>query len=298
LDLISSADEATARGAIRGFALRGDGEAAEILSNILFNSQKSEGLRTEAALSLGDISQPAALSALTRAAIEISEPDISEQVLEGLGKRPFAETEQFFREYLEAPNRTEQSKVAALEALGNSNGDIAALALKYASDPNVEVRAAAAWALSATETHMDIGPQLIGLLKEEASAEVRARLYETLTGQEKFDVAGVLTIAQKESDPTARQAALGLLAETCRSAPTSELLTFFNETAVPELKNTALVDKDLQNRLSSVMTLRRAGTPESANALQEIVRQSTDRKTVDAAQTALRAGWYDFPFQR
>ncbi len=288
IDLIDGTDETAARGAVRGFALRGDAEATDILANLLFDAQKPESVRTEAALALGEVQQPGALSALTRAVSEIQDPAIIEQVLEGLGRRPFAETEQFFSDYLASPGLAAESKVAALEALGNSTGDVAALVLKYAVDPDPEVRAAAAWALSATETHTDIAPQLLELLKGETSPEARARLYEALGGQENDDSAAVLALVHNETDLTARQAGLGILAELCRSAPTPELLAFFNQTAVPELENRAVAAKDLQDRLASVMTLRRAGTPESASALENVVRQSNDRKIVDAAQAALR----------
>lgn len=288
IDLINGTDEIAARGAVRGFALRGDAEATDILANLLFNTQKPESVRTEAALALGEVQQPGALSALTRAVSEIQDPAIAEQVLEGLARRPFAETEQFFSDYLASPGLAAESKVAALEALGNSTGDVAALALKYAGDPDPEVRAAAAWALSATETRADIAPQLLELLKGESSPEVRAKLYEALGGQDNYDSAAVLAQVQKETDLPARQAGLGLLAELCRSAPTPELLAFFNQTAVPELQNRAVASPDLQERLASVMSLRRAGTAESLSALQNVVQQSNDRKIVDAAQAALR----------
>ena len=288
MDLINGTDETAARGAVRGLAMKGDVQAAEVLSNILFNDKKPESVRTEAALALGEVQQPAALSALIRATAEIQDPAIIEQVLEGLGRRPFTETEPFFREYLDSPGLSAESKVAALEALGNTTGDIASLALKYTSDSDPDIRAAAAWALSATETHSDIAPQLLDLLKGETVPEVRAKLYEALGGQENLNSLAVLTEVQKETDATARQAGLGILAELCHSAPTAELLAYFKQTAVPELENRALTGTDLQQRLDSVMSLRRAGIPESLTALQQIVQQSTERKIVDAAQAALR----------
>src|SRR5262249_27839157 len=115
IDLINGADATAARGAIRGMALRGEAEAADILSNLLCNESKPASLRTEAALALGDVQQPAALNALVRATGEIQEPEILEQVLEGLGRRPWPETESFFRDYLASPGLTAESKVAAIE---------------------------------------------------------------------------------------------------------------------------------------------------------------------------------------
>jgi HEAT repeat protein len=162
--------------------------------------------------------------------------------------------------------------------------------LKYASDANPELRAAAAWALSATETHQDLTPQLIALLKQEADPEVRVRLYEALGAQDKMDKPAVLALARAETNPAARQAGFGLLADACRADPTPDLVTFFDTTAVPELKATALSDKDRQSRLSAVLTLRRARTELSANALQEIASKSDDQKIVETAQAALNRG--------
>src|SRR5215204_3030722 len=62
LELVNGQDETTARGALRGLALRADAEAVEVLSNVLFNGQKSDSVRTEAALALGDVDQPGAVS--------------------------------------------------------------------------------------------------------------------------------------------------------------------------------------------------------------------------------------------
>jgi HEAT repeat protein len=289
MGLLNDQDETVARGALRGFAARGDSEAVEILGNVLFNPQKPESVRTEAALALGDVAQPGALNALVRAVNELQDPALSESILEGLGKRPFAETETFFSTWLESSGVSADFKVTALEALGNSSGDVAPLLLKYASDQDPEVRAAAAWALSASPTQTDVGPQLLDLLSHEASPEVRTRLYQALGGQENYDVETVLSLTQKEFEPSARLAALNLLAEGCRSRPSSELLNYFNASAVPELKSIALTDRESQRRLSSVMTLRRADTAESVNALQEIAQRSTDTRTVDAANSALRA---------
>jgi HEAT repeat protein len=289
LDMIGSRDEAAARGAVRGLGLRGDAEAADILGNLLFNAQAPASFRTQAALALAEVGQPAALSALTRAATEIGDPEIAGSALEALGQRPFAETEAFFREYLASPQLSTEMKVAALEALGNSTGDAAALLLKFAADPNPEVRAAAAWSISVTETQTEIGQQLAGLLKQEPNSEVRARLYEALAGQDHYDRSAMLPLIQQESDPVARLAGLALAADWCRAAPTAELLGFFNQTAVPELKNTALNDNSAPNRFSSVIALRRGGTPDAALALQEIARLASDPKTAQAASSALRA---------
>lgn len=287
LGMLKVGDPITARGAIRGFALRGDTEAVDILGGVLFDAHQPESLRTESALSLGDIRQPQALAALTRAASEITAPTIAESVLDGLGRRPIAETAEFFRGYVETPGRPADLKVAALEAIGNAEGDPAPFLLTYGSNPNPELRAAAAWALNMAETATDIGPQLLDWLKQESKPEVRARLYRALGNQDTYDASAVIALAQRESAPAARLAGFDLLAETCRSAPTPEVLGYFNQTALPELKTTALTSESPEHRLSAVMALQRAGTTLTEGALQDIARSATDPKVIAAAQAAL-----------
>jgi hypothetical protein len=286
LELVDGRDEAAARGAVRGLGARGDAEAAEVLSNLLMNPAKSVNLRIEAANALAEVDQPASLAALSQAARQLSDPELVSAALEAIGQRPFAETQDFFRDYLSSPGLSSEAKVAALEALGNSTGDVAALLLKFTADPSAEVRAAAAWGLSATESATDLGEQLAGLLKGESDSEVRLRLYEALAGQQKYDRAAVLPLVENEADPAARLAGLVLLGDWVRTAPTADVLGYFNQTAIPELKNTALHDPSPASRLTSVMTLRRAATPEAGQALQEIGRLSTDPRTAHAANSA------------
>ncbi len=287
LSMVNGTDETVARGAIRGLALRGDAEAAETLGQVLFDAQKPDSVRAEAALALGEVQQPAALASLTRAATELQDETLTEQVLEGLGRRPFEETAEFFRSYLESPSLSTESKVAALEALGNAEGNVAPFLLKYAADPDAEVRAAAVWALSATDSESDLGPQLLGLLKQETSPEVRLRLYQALGNQDAWDVPTLLALAEKETDPGVRLAGLAVLAQAVRAAPTPEALSFFNQTAVPELERTALTRDSMPDRLSAVLALRQAGTAEATRALQDVAGQASDRKVAEAAQAAL-----------
>lgn len=287
LGLLDGPNEIAACGAIRGLARRGDAPAVDLLCNVLFDTQRPDSLRTEAALALGGLPQPDALSALARAAMEVQDPEIVGQIFEGLGQRPFSETEEFFGNYLDSPDAPVEFKVAALEALGSTEGDLAPFLMKYASDSTPEVRAAAIVALTQTDS-TSLGPQLADLLKQETSPEVRATLYQALELQDTFDAATVLALAQKESDPGARMAGLDLLAQGCQEAPTPELLSYFNQVAVPELKNSALTGDDLGSRMASVMSLGRSGTDEAAGALQEIAQQSPDRQIRTAAQTALR----------
>jgi HEAT repeat protein len=285
--LINDQDEITARGAVRGLALSNDTDAVNSLSGLLFNEQVPLSVRTEAALALGDMNLPGALDALTRAATEITDENVIENVLDGLGKRPFSETEQFFSSYLASEDVSAESKVAAIEALGSAPGDVVPFLLKYLNDPDADMRAAAAWALNTAGDTSDIGPQLTAALKQETDPNVRARIYQALENQSGEDLQAILPLVQNESDPAAQLAGLTYLAGTLRSSPSPEVADFFNQTAVPELKGTALSSDSAQNRLAAVIALGQAGTPAASGALQEIARQSTDNTVVAAAQRML-----------
>jgi HEAT repeat protein len=286
LELIDSSDEAAARGAVRGLALRADSEAVEALGNLLFNAQKALSVRTEAALALGELDHPSALNLLGKAVWDIKDPTVLEHVLEGIGKRPFNETEEFFRSYLESPHTSADAKVAAIEALANSPGDVTSLLLKQLNNSDAEIRQAAAWALSAMENPVAAGPQMLAFIQQETDPAVRARLYQALDGQSDADARAVLALARSETDPIARLAAFEFLAGALRTSPGSEIASFFNQTAIPELKQRALESAQVQDRLSAVLILRRAQTAAAAEALREIAAGSPDQKVADAARAA------------
>lgn len=283
-DLVNDKDEIVARGAVRGMALSGNSDAVNSLGGLLFNDEAPLSVRAEAALALGDVNFPAALQTLTRAAAEIKEDDILENVLDGLGKRPFSETEQFFSSYMSSQEVSAESKVAAIEALGNAEGDVAPFLLKYLADPDADLRAAAAWALSTSDSAGDIGPQLTDALKQETEPAVRTRIYQALENQPGADPQAVLQLVQNESDTAALLAGLTFLAGTLSSSATPGVANFFNQTGVPKLKDSALNSASSQNRLAAVIALQRAGTPAAIGALQEIAQQSTDRNVVASAQ--------------
>src|SRR5262249_32831860 len=155
---------------------------------------------------------------------------------------------------------------AALETLGQASGEVAPFLLKYLGDSDPEVRAAAALALGTTESRVPANGQLLGMLQQETDPEVRQRLYQALRNQGEYDIRAIQALAQSEHEPAARLASLDLLAAACRQAPSTEALSFFDQTAVPELKDSAINGPELHLRLASVMALRRAQTPESLKA--------------------------------
>jgi len=142
-ELVNGKDETVARGAARGLATRGDTDAVDTLGNLLFNDQTPLSVRTEAALALGDVSLPAAQDQLTRAIAQIHDEDVLESALDGLGRRPFSDTQEFFRTYLDSPEVPPTSKVLAIQAIQDADGDVAQFLSGYLNDPNPAVRAAA-----------------------------------------------------------------------------------------------------------------------------------------------------------
>jgi hypothetical protein len=145
--LLNGKDETTARAAARGLALRGDTDAVDTLGTALFNDQTPLSVRTEAALALGDVDLPGAQDLLVRAIAQIQDEDVREGVLDGLGRRPFSETKSFFQDYLNSPGVPPGSKVLAIEAITDAEGDVRGFLSNYINDPNHEVSAAAKSAL-------------------------------------------------------------------------------------------------------------------------------------------------------
>ncbi|HXZ25114.1 MAG TPA: HEAT repeat domain-containing protein, partial [Nitrospiria bacterium] len=166
-------------------------------------------------------------------------------------------------------------------------GNVAPFLLTYLGDQDADVRAAAAWALSMSDSTNDIGPQLTDALKQETDPVVRTRMYQALGAQPGADPEIILPLVHNESDPTARLAGLTYLAGAVRSSSAPDVTDFFNQTAIPELTHVALQSNSSQNRLGAVIALERAGTTAATSALQQIAQQSTDPKVVSSVQLTL-----------
>lgn len=141
--LANDKNETLARAAERGLALRGDDDAVNTLGGLLFNEQTALSVRTEAALALGDVNLQSAQDLLTRAVSQIQDEDVVESVLDGLGRRPFDQTEEFFRNYLNSPNVSPAYKVLAIESITDADGDVLSFLTSFLNDPNPDVREAA-----------------------------------------------------------------------------------------------------------------------------------------------------------
>jgi HEAT repeat protein len=270
--------------AIKKLAAINSPAAAAALARLLNDAQRSGEARMEAASALGGMSDSSALQALSQAAQSMQDPDMVKDVLDAIGSRDFSETETFFQNYLRSPTVSSELRVAAVEALAQAQGKPTDFLLSLMTDTDPEVKVAAAWALSATESSGNAGPQLIGLLQAEQDPDVRLRIYQALGNQESFDVNAVINALRGETEPDNRIAGLDALAKALRDHPTPELQTFFDQTAIAELKQLALSGDVTGEKVRSVIALIRAGTGGALAAVQAIAQESNDPKV---RQTAL-----------
>jgi HEAT repeat protein len=285
MTLINDRDEHVAKAAVRALAEQGGPEAVNALSQILYNNSTAVNVRSEAASGLGNLNQPGAADTLSRAALTITDERIVESILQSLGGRPIEETQGFFQSYFRSPTVSSELKLTAIDALGEAKGDASALLMEAARDTDPEIREKAAWALSAQETQGKLGSQLTGMLQTETDPDVRRRLYQALGNQESFDVSTFQSLVQKETDRSAKLAGLEILALQLRTDPSADLASYFDRSAVAELKNLALHAEISQDRMSAVNALKRAGTASALAALQDLAFQSTDKRVLQASRS-------------
>jgi HEAT repeat protein len=285
--MLRDQDEIVARGAMRGLAVLADDEAVNALSVVLADSSMADGLRAEAAAALGGMRNPSAVSSLISAFGQIAKTDLKELILSSLGKQPFDSTREFFQSVLDAPGAGSELRVAALEALGGGSDDAVPFLLRYLGDNDASARTAAAWALSMTDSSGDYGGVLAARLLQEQNAEVRTRLYQALVRQENFDFSALLPSIAAEQNLEARLAGFELWAAYCRSNRGTALAQQFDLVATPQLKELALRATQPNERLDSIIALRRAATPGAVTALHEVAAQAADSNVAEAARAAI-----------
>jgi HEAT repeat protein len=287
LSLLNGGDDMAARGAVRGLAASKDPQAVDILAGAMQDPARAMNVRAEAALEMGEIKGDKAFETLKSAYATTTDEDISEAIVEGMGKLPFSQTKDFFSGILASESTPAESRVAALEALGNSSAESADFLLEFAaSDQNPDVRAAAVWALASLD---DPPPAdaVLRLLPAETSPAVRKGIYEALAGQQDLPLAELRPQIERESDPAARIAGLDLLAMGCRRSGSAELTETFDRDFVPELLAMATSGEDEKLRLRSVTALEKSRTPAALLALSRIASDQ-DPKVAGAAQDALQ----------
>jgi HEAT repeat protein len=286
LELLQDPSELVARGAVRGLTSQDTPEAASALIRALGDADVSAELRCEIASDLASVNQPGVTQTLSEIARSADDEDLVAAALGSLGARNFEETAAFFQSYLQSPDVPSAYRVQSVEALAQAQGDPTDFLLGMASDKDPEVRAAAAWAMSATEATGAAGSQLLDLLKNETDPDVRLRLYQALRNQESVDPAAAMSLVQRETDPSARVAGLDLLAKELHDNPTPQLQQYFDQTATAELKQIALSGQSLDDRQAAILALTRARTPQAVAALNDLASQLRQQSTPPAGAAA------------
>lgn len=290
--LLESDDEAVARGALRGLA-RGP-EAVGLLAAVLGDAERTPAVRAQAAALLGTLETAEASAALRAALAELDDAALAGHVLDALGEHPLAANADAFQAVLGNPALPREIKIEALEALGDSSSDAAALLLDYAARaPEPELRAAAVEALAFLDDSHAIAPWLLRLVESEPSPDVRAELYASLAFHARAahaaaDAERLVDVILSETGGPARLQASRLAASILRTEHAPRLAEAFDARMAPWLEQEALNARGRAQRLACVDALDLAHTPEAAAALERLAR-APDRGVAEAAARALHA---------
>ncbi len=280
-------DESVARAAIRALGLVGDDPAIGIVADLLADPASPDGLRVEAAVTLGNVQTTTAQLALTDAFANLPSGDVATEILHGLGRYEFDRVAPVFRNFLSSPTANGELRVAAVEALSKSSADAVPFLLDVAgTDADPDVRASAAWAISTHPTAVQFGSHLTGMAESEPAADVRRRLYEALIHQSDTSAGRIMPLVLAEEDAATRIAGLNALGESLHHDPSSAAAREFDATLVPELQRLATSPNTLNLQMRAVFALRRARTPAARQALVAI-SESAGQTIATAARHGL-----------
>lgn len=287
--LLEDSDESVVLAAIRGLSMIGGDKVTSGLESVLANLEKPEKVRIEAAVALGrigtDLSQSALLDALARTPSE----ELTTEILRGLGQSDFSRISPVFSSYLANSSTPPEMRVVAVEALAySSNEAIGFLMETAAGDSDSEVRASAAWAISAHQGVNHIGGPLADMAVSEPEPDVRRRLYEAMLCQAQIPADSILPKVMAEEDAAARIAGFNVLGNLARQQPSSEARAIFDRQVATELRELATGANSLNLRMRAVFALRRAGTPAAMQALADIEAEGNEQIST-AARNGLRA---------
>jgi HEAT repeat protein len=271
LPLLDDSDERVVIAAIRGLSAAGGADASMRLGEMLADANRTTALRAEAALGLGDIGTAAAHDTLLQALSATPEPEVSKQIINGLGKFPFSRVAGTFEHLLSAPSAPQEMRVTAVEALVNSTPEAVPFLLRVAAgDSSPEVRASSAWAISAHEPAAGLAASLSDLANREPEPDVRRRIYEALVPQPGVPAAQLLPRVLAETDVAARVAGFNALGSAVSAQAGSSAASSFDAELVPELQRIASEQNSLNLRMRAVFALRRAQTSAAREALASI----------------------------
>ncbi len=277
------------KAAVRGLSVIGGEEVTARIAALLADARRAEDIRIEAALGLGTIGTPAARDALTEAFSHTPSGELVTQLLDSLGHFEFQTVAATFERFLSVAETPSQHRVAAAEALAHSSAEAVPFLLGLAgSDADVEVRASAAWAISAQGGVSDVGPALLDLAESEPEADVRRRLYEALLPQAEIAGDRVLRAAQSEKDIAARVAGFNAVGRAARLEPDSGFTAVFDREIVPELLRIATASNSLNVQMRAVFALRRAQTA-AAQAALGVVADGARPQVATAARNGFQS---------
>jgi len=283
--LATGENEELARAAIRGISGRDSAEAAGLLSNILHNPGMPDSMRTEAARSLGQMQEPTAFNHLLRASYEVVDLDdfepVFHSVLEGMGMADYTQTADYFARLLEHPDIDIASKVTALEALADAQGDAAKLLLQYVSHEDMDMREAAIWSLAVRPEIDQYAEPVMSHILREKDPDARALLYSTAAAAG-ANAEALWQNVMDESDRHAYLAGLSFLA-TQAQGPLGQR---FDREAVPNLKKIAQESTHRAEQIKAINALGRANTAGARAALLDINASNSDPRVQQAITVA------------
>jgi len=174
-------------------------------------------------------------------------------------------------------------RVVATESLAFSTKEAVPFLLGLAgADADTDVRASAAWAISAQVDDQHLGQTLTGLAEQETEAYVRRRLYEALLPQTDIPAERLLPMIEAEDDVAARVAGFNALGRAAGLRPGSAVAAAFDQQIVPELLQIATSENSLNIQMRAVFALRRAQTEAAQGALAAIARSAQPQVAIVA----------------
>ena len=288
LPLLNDPDDQVVRGAIRGLSAMGTDEVAPQLAGILADPNRSESVRIEAAGGLGDLGTPAARDVLAKAFTTVVEDEVATQILNSLGRFPFAQVAGLFGEYLAATDTPAAMRVTAVEALAYSSKEAVPFLLGIAEhDADVDVRASSAWAISLHPLAQNLAPTLADMAQREVEPDVRRRLYEALLPQANIPAAQLLATVLAEDNVAARVAGFNAIGRAIAQTPAPDIAGTFDKQIIPELVMIATTPNSLNIQLRAVFALRQAPTAAAQDALTVIANTARSEVAL-AARGGLR----------
>ena len=288
LPLLNDSDEEVVRGAIRGLSAIGTDAVTPQLAGILTDPNRSESVRIEAAAGLGEIGTPAARDVLAQEFTRVSEDEVATQILNSLGRFPFAQVAGLFGEYLAATDTPAEMRVTAVEALAYSTKEAVPFLLGIADrDADADVRASSAWAVSLHSQVQNLAPTLTVMSQHETEPDVRRRIYEALLPQANIPAAQLLPTVLAEDDVAARVAGFNAIGRAIAQTPATAETGTFDQQIVPELVAIATSPNSLNIQLRAVFALRQAPTVAAQDALA-VIANTARTEVANAARSGLR----------